>query len=144
MGGVIAKGYSLRDLRHLFGEREAVIRGWIERGLFGREFRAGGGIPEPRVVGFVVQHHTAYDLGRVDQGWIWALVFGGVIGDSPLHWESPIVPTGRGDSLSLRRRRRRQASPASAKAAEKGRTGRHRKTPAVRAERGGRDKHDVA
>ena len=145
MGGFVTKGYGLSDLGQLFGERETVIRGWIERGLFGKKVRTETRISERRVHAFLIRHHGVYDLGCVDQFWAWALAFGVVIGVPPdATRESHTLPKGRGDSLFLRRRRRRQVSRPLATAAKKVRSMKQRRKPCRRAGRRGRGKHDAA
>jgi hypothetical protein len=106
MGGFATKGYSLSELSRLFREKETVIRHWIKRGLFGGKVGTGARIPERNVAAFLVRFPTAYDLNRVHQVWLRAMVFCGVGCVSPFLGRSGVP--GGGDSLFLRRRRRSQ------------------------------------
>ena len=71
-------GYSIYRLGRLFGERHKNVRGWVDRGLFGKPLRRGRQVSFSRraVVRFVRDHAAEYSLARVDRQQFLALLYG--------------------------------------------------------------------
>ncbi len=78
----ILGSYNVADLGQLLGQDARRVRRLIKRGLFGKRVAAGAPIRESRVRRFLLTHDAAYDLCRVDQGWLKAMLFGSVGGCS--------------------------------------------------------------
>jgi hypothetical protein len=74
----ISEGYNMRDLAQVFGVHRAAVKRWMERGLFGKFHEHGQEIrvTEVNVVRFIRRYPQEYSLGRVDQTWFKAMVFG--------------------------------------------------------------------
>lgn len=74
----IREGYTLDDLRTVFGEGPDKVRRWYERGLLGRGSANGHGvrIAEGEVARFMRAYPHEYSLRKVDQEWFKAMLFG--------------------------------------------------------------------
>jgi hypothetical protein len=78
----IADGYSIRTLCEVFGVHHLRVEGWIRRGLLGKARHGGQGgmtwFPAASVSRFIRKYPSEYDLGRIDQIWFKAMMFGGL------------------------------------------------------------------
>lgn len=72
--------YSLRALGALFGEGEAKVRSWVNRGLFGQQYRykTEVAVSEGDVRRFITGNACEYNLIRVNQERFKLLLFAGV------------------------------------------------------------------
>jgi len=76
----VSEGYNVSDLAEVFGVPHARVEGWAKRGLMGRPTGHGGHggnirFATMRVLRFIKEHASEYDLGRVDQDWFKSMVF---------------------------------------------------------------------
>jgi hypothetical protein len=73
----VGAGYSIADLRDVFGATGDRVQSWMRRGLLGTVHPVNGlRVTEAHVVRFIRRHPHEYDLRRVDQFWFKAMVFG--------------------------------------------------------------------
>ena len=83
----LTAGYNVTTLCELFGLSHTRIENWVARGLLGEPQGHGGHggnlrFDEAAVVTFIHQFPHEYDLGRLDQDWFKAMVFGERAGES--------------------------------------------------------------
>lgn len=73
-----AEGHSLADLQKLFGVPADKVRRWAERGLLGKIHSDGAEtrVTKTNLLRFLKEHYSEYDLRRVHQGWLKAILFG--------------------------------------------------------------------
>lgn len=73
--------FGMGELQELFGEKRRIIQGWLDRGLLGKPRRTGRKV---RLAGREVRRFCLvgreYDLARVNQPFLKAVLFGWGIG----------------------------------------------------------------
>ncbi len=79
----LTSGYNISNLCDVFGVSDERVKRWIGRGLLGKAHGGAGRgcetrITEENVIRFIKLYPSEYDLGRVEQAWYKALVFGRV------------------------------------------------------------------
>jgi hypothetical protein len=71
------QGYGPAHLEMLFGVRREKVKGWVDKGLFGKNHTyAGLCVPEEDVLRFLLQNGNEYSMAPVHQDWIRHLCFG--------------------------------------------------------------------
>jgi hypothetical protein len=81
----LSEGYNVSDLAECFGVHHSRIESWVRRGLLGSPHGHGGHggdirFAEKNIVRFIRRRPHEYNLGRVDETWFKATVFGSLAG----------------------------------------------------------------
>jgi hypothetical protein len=79
----MAYGYNQAELAAALGVHRTKVQRWMERGLMGKvhmyaAMDSGHRITEASVMEFLRRHPHEYDMRRVDQIWLKAMLFGAV------------------------------------------------------------------